>query len=495
MIYWTGNTIPMFDKDPYLSQPPVPEKPVGQSSTPTPEPSAQPTVPQVPTPQPPVAPGAVVKASFGALLGRSFDIYKKQWWKLLLLGIFPALIMAGIILLGAAGLAIYAFAGFSSGNVVVVGIIAFILFLAVVFVNMLFFAASMHVIADSGQGISFGEAFKRGKGHVLPLFWISVLANLVILGGYVMLIVPGIIWAITAVIVYWVVVVDNVRGRDALVRARQLMKGDGVRTFFLLFGIGLIMWLASMALVLLSGGLTQLSEGLGNFMTFVQMLLQFGALAPIGMAFNFAIYEDLKRRKEGKLPELPKQKMLFTIAAIIAPFLVILPMMILGITAQRAAQEKADEARALMEAAKEEAMGGVDGTQIDFGDTFPEDAFAEDEDDADASGFDSDIDQDGLSQLIEELRGTDPLNPDSDFDGLADGDETAYFKTDPLKTDSDGDGFLDADELRSGYHPAFADAVLNVQVWDKWKKDSELSGQDGFHEPTITTLKDTPLFQ
>jgi hypothetical protein len=41
---------------------------------------------------------------------------------------------------------------------------------------------------------------------------------------------------------------------------------------------------------------------------------------------------------------------------------------------------------------------------------------------------------------------TDPLNADSDLDGLRDGDELFVTGTDPLNPDTDGDGVLDGED-------------------------------------------------
>jgi hypothetical protein len=60
-----------------------------------------------------------------------------------------------------------------------------------------------------------------------------------------------------------------------------------------------------------------------------------------------------------------------------------------------------------------------------------------------------DTDADNLSDADETLHGTDPLNPDTDGDFLADGDEINYYGTDPWNPDSDADGLLDGDEVWS----------------------------------------------
>src|SRR5262249_31424948 len=60
----------------------------------------------------------------------------------------------------------------------------------------------------------------------------------------------------------------------------------------------------------------------------------------------------------------------------------------------------------------------------------------------------ADSDSDGLSNLQEYQRGTDPHVADTDGDGLNDGQEVA-FNTNPVNADSDGDGLSDFAELNS----------------------------------------------
>ncbi len=64
-----------------------------------------------------------------------------------------------------------------------------------------------------------------------------------------------------------------------------------------------------------------------------------------------------------------------------------------------------------------------------------------------------DSDKDGLDDLREKEIGTSSIKPDTDGDGLIDGDEVLIWKTDPLNPDTDGDGYLDGLEVKSGYNP------------------------------------------
>jgi outer membrane protein OmpA-like peptidoglycan-associated protein len=58
-----------------------------------------------------------------------------------------------------------------------------------------------------------------------------------------------------------------------------------------------------------------------------------------------------------------------------------------------------------------------------------------------------DDDSDGLSNALESKHGTDSANPDTDGDGLKDGEEVRRYRSDPLKPDTDGDGISDGDEV------------------------------------------------
>jgi hypothetical protein len=57
--------------------------------------------------------------------------------------------------------------------------------------------------------------------------------------------------------------------------------------------------------------------------------------------------------------------------------------------------------------------------------------------------FAQDSDNDGLTDAQEKLLGTDPNKPDTDGDGLLDGEEYFVYFTNPLKADSDEDGIAD----------------------------------------------------
>lgn len=64
-----------------------------------------------------------------------------------------------------------------------------------------------------------------------------------------------------------------------------------------------------------------------------------------------------------------------------------------------------------------------------------------------------DADGDGLEDAIEFELGTDPADPDTDDDGLTDGDEYYTYATGTRNPDTDGDGVVDGDEIANGTDP------------------------------------------
>lgn len=46
-----------------------------------------------------------------------------------------------------------------------------------------------------GKSVSLGECFGHALGRLIPLFWTSLLMGLAIMGGFILLIIPGILCA------------------------------------------------------------------------------------------------------------------------------------------------------------------------------------------------------------------------------------------------------------------------------------------------------------
>lgn len=100
-------------------------------------------------------------------------------------------------------------------------------------------------------------------------------------------------------------------------------------------------------------------------------------------------------------------------------------------------------------------------------------------------GDKSDPDRDGLDNISEFQKGTGPNDPDSDSDGIADGDEVNIFITDPLLTRTYREGtYTDPDFIKGGYD------IKTNQVYTEERLQSIKAAikEHGLHQPTLTTL-------
>jgi hypothetical protein len=78
----------------------------------------------------------------------------------------------------------------------------------------------------------------------------------------------------------------------------------------------------------------------------------------------------------------------------------------------------------------------------------------------------ADADGDRLADRQEYRHLSDPSNPDSDGDGLGDGEEVFDFLTDPIVADTDNDGTPDGKEVAQGTNPLDSwDAFTVIKFW------------------------------
>jgi len=123
---------------------------------------------------------------------------------------------------------------------------------------------------------------------------------------------------------------------------------------------------------------------------------------------------------------------------------------------------------------------------------------------------DPDTDGDGLGDSVEtdtgifvsaDDTGTDPNLPDSDADGIDDGDEIALFDTNPTVADTDLDGLIDGDEVDIHFtDPLVADsdedglldgAEVNTHITDPLDADTDSDGYwDGYEVTNVTDAND-----
>jgi hypothetical protein len=281
-------------------------------------------VPQAPAAaQPPQAtadPAAVSgsPARFSELFRRAWSLAKIAYWRIVLFTLIAAAILG-------VSQALAVFGGRAIGGpaagAAMSGVVGFLI---QAWVGAAFFI----FISGVEKGVTIGEALKSGLRRSPGYLWILLLMSAVVYGGSLMLIIPGIIWSISFSVLPYVFAAEGVSGMAALVRARQLVKGDGVwlvGKLFLYFLCVLALLLVPAAIAFGGTLLGPAGRVIGAIVAVIGVLAVL-ASAPVQVMFMFSLYEDLRRRKD-TAPVSPGQRRLFVIAAVLG----VLPMVAVAV--------------------------------------------------------------------------------------------------------------------------------------------------------------------
>ena len=227
----------------------------------------------------------------GDLLKRTFSVYKARLGTFLGIMVFPLICSVFFLILPA---------NFKKN--LLLGISLFIIFWLAVMVTSLWSSVSLlYAIKEREEKIGIVESFRKGWHKIISFVWISILAGFITLGGFLLFIIPGIIFAIWFAFPIYVLVSEDLRGMNALFRSKQLVSGKWGSVALRLFTIGVI------ALVIYSVIFFPLSFFVGKKAADIGDSIISLFLTPFSVTFTFLIYEDLKKFKGEVSFEPPKR--------------------------------------------------------------------------------------------------------------------------------------------------------------------------------------------
>jgi hypothetical protein len=154
---------------------------------------------------------------------------------------------------------------------------------------------------QSGRQASFGDLFQTGLRFALPLLGVGIIYGLMMMVGFFLLIVPGLIVLTAFCVAAPSLVVERLGIFASLQRSRELTRGHRWPVFGVLFVFSVLGALLSVVLSFaalgFAGGASALyvQAGVSGVVGAVQGLL--------GAAGAAAIYSELRAIKEGAAPE------------------------------------------------------------------------------------------------------------------------------------------------------------------------------------------------
>ncbi len=135
------------------------------------------------------------------------------------------------------------------GNIGIFGVALVIGFLIVVTLSFWISAAlleAIRAIRQEGRDLSLGEAFQLGRRRMWALAVVGLWTGLAITGGFILLIIPGIICAVWFVFSSFVFVNENISGTDALRQSKKYVVGRWWAVFGRLITLWVTLWIVSM---------------------------------------------------------------------------------------------------------------------------------------------------------------------------------------------------------------------------------------------------------
>lgn len=239
------------------------------------------------------------------LLKQTWRIFKNNWKKyiFLILWLYAPLIAFGLLILTAVIMLVIGFPNIlslfreqSTFNILSLGVGLYSAIAVLILVSLLFFLAYLifsfvvnfalilhtHQI---DQNLSIKELLKTAYKKVWGGIWVNTLIGFIILAGYFLFIVPGIIWSIKYSLALYVYLIENKKGMAALKRSAELVKGY----WWAILKRYLIWFYAVMGGMLAMMFIPGLNF-LANFLTII--------LTPLGVIYSYNIYRNLKKLKE-----------------------------------------------------------------------------------------------------------------------------------------------------------------------------------------------------
>jgi Membrane domain of glycerophosphoryl diester phosphodiesterase len=257
--------------------------------------------------------------SLGEILDRSFALYRGNFALFIGITVIPQLLILALnlaqIFLGLSNAVpqapdsseFQAGAAAASPALVGVGVVIGILTVIVFFVAYLLSqGATVSAVADLyvGHGTTIRDSFKKVRRDLGTLFGVVMLNGLAVMGGMILLIIPGIYMACRLMLAVPAAVLENLGPRSSLERSFALTKGSAGRAFLILLLYFVLLMVVATAFTLPAtlGAATARNDPamMRIWMALAQVLNTVGTVlvTPILTIASSVLYFDLRVRKE-----------------------------------------------------------------------------------------------------------------------------------------------------------------------------------------------------
>lgn len=243
------------------------------------------------------------------LLSQAWSIYKQRVFTFAGIVILPAIfgfLITGLLMMGVLSLFNNPTAGSINLPILIITLVS--VFVAVGIVSLWSQLALIYAIKDYSENIGIIKSYRRAAEKLLSFLWMSIISAFIIIGGAFLLIVPGILFAIWFSLAVFILVGENLKGMDALLKSREYIRGRFRSVFSRLIYIGLISFLISSPIFFFRFMDLPLLESV------VKIIISL-VVGPLSMIYYFLVYKNLRvLKKEFPFSPTLRQKLYYLIA-------------------------------------------------------------------------------------------------------------------------------------------------------------------------------------
>lgn len=164
-------------------------------------------------------------------------------------------------------------------------------------------AALIYAIKGVDENIGVVESYRRSWPKLGAFIWVSFLYFAVVFGGLALFAIPGIFFSFWFTFVYYIVIDEDLRGMDVLLKSREYVRGRGWQL------VRLLLWLM-LYIIVLTIVLGIASAIIGNIVAIILGIISMDALGrstykldlsflltPLTIAYGYFLYLEFKREK------------------------------------------------------------------------------------------------------------------------------------------------------------------------------------------------------
>ena len=277
-------------------------------------------IPGGPTPPPPPPPmmsgpqGGIPPKRLGEILSAAFNIYKANASQLILIvavvvvplslvsAVFSGVVFAPdkVRVTNAGGVVVFDYAGRGLGVALLAGAIGALI---AVLISAVLQAAILRAAAQAtiGDPVDVEASYRYGLKRLWSVILVSILVGLVVAVGFILLVIPGIIFLVFLSVAIPVLIVEGRRGTEAMGRSWNLVKGNFWHAFGVIVVAALIVGIISGVIGAIGGD----NWAVRWIFTAIAQILT----VPFASLVSVLLYLDLRARSESLSADTLRQEL------------------------------------------------------------------------------------------------------------------------------------------------------------------------------------------